>query len=217
MNAMARSRQGETDSPALRLVGDGEPSDADVVRALRRGEGWAKAAFFDRFAPQVERTLRRILGRERHEELADLVHEAFAQALASVDDLRDPDAVRGWVRAVAARVAYRTIRKRKARRWLYFWEPSALPHPPTTDTDPEIREALVRTYALLDRLPARQRVAFVLRYVEGAPLADVAEACDVSLATAKRVLGRASQRFVSAAERDPVLREWLEEGGRWRS
>jgi RNA polymerase sigma-70 factor (ECF subfamily) len=39
----------------------------------------------------------------------------------------------------------------------------------------------------------------------------------VSLATIKRRLAKAEKRFAAAAQRDNVLREWLEEGGRWTS
>lgn len=214
MKAMAE--HGRTaDAARLRLVRSNEPTDPALVDGLRADERWARDLFFERYAASVERTLRRILGRDRHGELADLIHEAFAQALDSLADLRDPQALPAWMRAIAARTAYRAIRRRTARRWLSFFEPSELPHPPSRDAEPEVREAYVRTYALLDRLSARERVAFVLRYVEGLPLAEVADACEVSLATVKRTLSRAEGHFLAAARRDPVLREWLEEGGRW--
>ena len=60
-----------------------------------------------------------------------------------------------------------------------------------------------------------ERVAFVLRYVEGMDLGQVAETCRVSLSTIKRRLARAEGRFARAAKRDEVLTTWLEEGGRW--
>lgn len=215
MGAMAQGRRRGERRRALHLVGGEEASDDELVEALRAGEPWAKRLFFDRYAPLVERTLRRILGRERHEELADLIHDVFVQALDSLERLRDPKALPAWVRSVAANTACRAIRRRKARRWLRFWEPSALPHPPAHDTPPEVREAYVRTYALLDRLSAEHRVAFVLRHLEGLKLQEVADACGVSLATIKRRLGRAEATFLAGARADPALAEWVEGGGRW--
>ena len=189
--------------------------DTALVAGLQAGEAWARAALFDRYAPQVERILRRILGHDQHTDFADLIHDAFVQALASIDGLRDADALLAWMQTIAARTAYRAIRARRIRRWLCFWEPEDLPEMLAPGIEPEILEAHRRTYAVLDALPARERVAFALRYIEGMELAKVAAVLDISLATVKRRLTRAEQRFARAAERDPVLKPWLKEGGRW--
>ncbi len=191
--------------------------DVALVEGLRSGEAWARAALFDRYAPQVERILRRILGSDRHTEIADLCHDTFVQALQSVDRLREAEALAGWMQSIAAHTAFRAIRSRRARRWLFFWEPAELPEVSVEGVDPELVEAYRRTYAVLDRFPAAERVAFALRYIEGMDVARVAEVCDVSLATIKRRLARAEQRFARAARRDEVLRPWLEQGGRWTS
>lgn len=189
--------------------------DRALVDGLRAGEAWARAALFDRHAPDVERVLRRILGHELHTDMADLVHDTFVQVLGSLDGLRDAGALRGWIQSIAAHTAYRTIRARRVRRWLRFWEPEQIPDVPVDDVDPELREAYRRTYQLLDRMPADERVAFVLRHVEGMDLGQLAETCRVSLSTIKRRLARAESRFSRAAQRDDVLRKWLEEGARW--
>jgi len=76
----------------------------------------------------------------------------------------------------------------------------------------EATEALRRTYLVLDRLPREERIAFALRTIEGMKLEEVADACGVSLATAKRRLARAEQRFLELCRADAVLREWLEGG-----
>jgi RNA polymerase sigma-70 factor (ECF subfamily) len=191
--------------------------DAAIVGGLHRGEMWAKAAFFDRCAPHVERVLKSVLGHHKHDELADIIHDTFVQALGSLQSLRDPSALVGWIQSVAARTAYKVIRARRARRWLLFWTPQDVPDVPVEGVSPELAEAHRRTYELLDRLPADERLAFALRFIEGLELNQVAEMCDVSLATIKRRLAKAERRFASAAQRDHVLREWLEEGGRWTS
>jgi RNA polymerase sigma-70 factor, ECF subfamily len=192
-----------------------ERSNQELVDGLREGQSWARDELFDRYVALVERTLRRILGRELHVDLADLIHDCFVQTLDSLDRLREADALPGWIRSIAVHVAYRSIRARRARSWLLFWEPAAIPHVPAGDADPEIRDAYVRTYAVLDRLGADDRIAFVLRNVEGLELEELAIACSVSLSTIKRRLARAERRFAAIATRDPVLCEWLEGGKRW--
>ncbi|NUQ72659.1 MAG: RNA polymerase sigma factor [Polyangiaceae bacterium] len=191
--------------------------DAAIIDGLRRGEMWAKAAFFDRSAPHIERIVKSILGHHKHDEIADIIHDTFVQALGSLQNLRDPSSLVGWVQSVAAHTAYKAIRARRARRWLLFWAPVELPDVTAEGVTPELTEAYRRTYELLDRLPADERMAFALRFIEGLELNQVAEMCDVSLATIKRRLAKAEKRFASAAQRDNILREWLEEGGRWTS
>lgn len=192
-----------------------EASNHELIDEARAGAAWAQSELFDRYAPLVERTLRRILGRELHTDHADLIHDCFVEILASLDRLRDVRALPGWIRSIAVHVAYKSIRARRARAWLLFWEPAEIPHVPVSDVDPEVRDAYVRTYALLEHLGAADRIAFVLRYVEGLELEEVARACRVSLSTIKRRLAKAERRFAAGAARDPVLREWLEGGTRW--
>ena len=117
--------------------------DAALLAGMRAGEDWAGALFFDRFAPQVERILRRILGNDL--ELSDLVHDAFVQAMTSLHQLREAGALLGWIQAIAAHTGYRAIRSRRARSWLRFWEPSELPEPSIEDADPETVQAYRRT------------------------------------------------------------------------
>jgi RNA polymerase sigma-70 factor, ECF subfamily len=189
--------------------------DAAIVAGLRQSEAWARAAFFERYAPAVERIVRKVLGHSKHDEIAEMIHETFLQALASLNRLREPSALLAWMQTIATHTARKAIRARRARRWLVFWAPADVPDMSIDGVAPEVAEAYRKTYALLDRLPADERVAFVLRYVEGLEVYRVAELCDVSLATMKRRLERAEKRFATAARADSILREWLEDGGRW--
>jgi RNA polymerase sigma-70 factor (ECF subfamily) len=62
---------------------------------------------------------------------------------------------------------------------------------------------------VLDGLPERERTAFALRFVEGMSLPEVADAMELSLATTKRVLRAAEDRFRTRAARDARLRHHL--------
>src|SRR6266513_458158 len=59
------------------------PSDAALVVAARAGEAWAQEALFRRHARMVNGLALRLIGRDA--DLDDLVQEAFAQALGSLD------------------------------------------------------------------------------------------------------------------------------------
>jgi len=59
------------------------------------------------------------------------------------------------------------------------------------DTSAEVRSELLVLDSALKSLSARARVPWMLRYIEGLPLDEVALQCDCSLATAKRRIASA--------------------------
>jgi RNA polymerase sigma-70 factor (ECF subfamily) len=209
----------------LRLVRGGQPStaaaphpvldDYALVAGIRRGDPAAATAFFEQYRALVERTLVRMLGFDA--ELADAVQETFIRALGSSRLLRDPQALSGWLVRVAVYTATDVIRRRTRRRWLQFHaEPQELRQPGSElvmqgELDLETRLALLDAHKVLDSLPARERVAFSLRRLEGLELKEVAHACGCSLATIKRRLARAEAHFLARARTYPALANWLAE------
>jgi RNA polymerase sigma-70 factor (ECF subfamily) len=186
----------------------------DLVEALRRGDRAAIGALYDQFQPLVERTLVRIVGAEP--DLPDLVHEAFLSAMRSVASVRDPKALPAWVMRIAVRKAADWLRRNRRRRWLM---PINLPpdRPAVrAEMDTDGAEAVRETYRLLADLPVDERIAFSLRFIDGRELTEVAAACHCSLATIKRRLSRAETTFLKLARQSAVLREWVDEGQRWR-
>ncbi len=189
--------------------------DAALVLGFRRGEPGARAALYDRYADHVHRVLYRVLGFDR--DLADLHHDVFVRALASLSKLEDPSALKGWLSMIAVHVAQTSITRRRRRSWLWFLPGDELPEVASAGASGEVLDALRATYAVLDTLPVDERVAFALRFIDGMELTEVAAACETSLATIKRRLARAGARFEAEARRRPVLETWLEGGTRWAS
>ncbi|MEM9069886.1 MAG: sigma-70 family RNA polymerase sigma factor [Myxococcota bacterium] len=186
--------------------------DAALALALRRGDPGAPAALYDRYAAYLRRVLARVLGVD--DELPEVLHETFAQALASIDKLEDPDRLKGWLVRIAIFTARGTIRRRQRRRWLRFGPPNQIPELQTAPASTESKITLDRVFAILDKMPTKERVPFTLRFLEGMQLTDIADACDISLSSVKRYLKRAEKRFVHLAERDPLLRDRIAQS-RW--
>lgn len=190
-------------------------NDAAIIRGIASREPWAANALYERYAPAILRMLRRTLGYERHADFEDLLHEVFVQALSSAHQLRDSVALLAWLQTIAARVAYRTMRRRRARSWLGFRRPEDLPDVIAPDAPIETRQACDAFFRALHSMPAAEQLLFTLRYVEGMDVTAVAATSSMSLSTAKRRLSKAEARFVKLAQRDPRLATFLKEGGRW--
>jgi RNA polymerase sigma-70 factor (ECF subfamily) len=74
-----------------------------------------------------------------------------------------------------------------------------------------VDDAVRATYAVLVMLTPDERIPFALRYIEEMDLGEVAAACRISLATAKRRIARARKRFVTIARTMPELSSWVQE------
>ena len=182
--------------------------DTRFVEQLRGGDAIAIGALFDRHAAAVERVLHRVLGVDP--EVQDLLQEVFVHAMTGIRSYRgDASSLRPWLTQIAIRNARKCIRRRRTRRWLGLRTPGDLPEAPAPE-DTEMQATLRRAYAVLETMPARERIPFALRFIEGMALQEVADACETSLATIKRRLSQARRRFERLAARDPVLSAWVE-------
>jgi len=172
-------------SVSLRLVS---------ARAPDAGPGSALEQAFRAHAPQVATMALRILG--RHEEADDLVQDVFIKAGRWLSKLNDPSAVRAWLLKVTVRLAWRRLRMRRFRVALGMegsYDYAEVAH--RGRLSPEDGAFLAEVYRILDRMPARERLAWSLRHVDGERLEDVALRCACSLATAKRWIATAQERL----------------------
>jgi len=179
--------------------------DAALVLALLRGEPRAELEAWNRFAPRVDATLRRLLGPGPRHERADLLQEVFIRFFDRVATLREPAAVRGFLTGICLRVVSAEIAARRRRSWLRLTSTGDAPEGAAHPRDDEAREAVGRYYRLLDQLRGEDRSIFVARTIEGLTLEEVAELHGVSVSTAQRRIERATARMALLVERDPLL------------
>jgi RNA polymerase sigma-70 factor (ECF subfamily) len=183
--------------------------DATLARALIERNPQAPRAVWARFSPMVRRIVRRSLGPEQ--EVEDVVQDVFASLFARPSRLREPAAFKAFIVSVTLHNISYELRRRRVRRWVGLSQTSELPDIRVVETNPESREALARFYRILDSVNTRDRNAFVLRFVEGMEVADVAAALATSVPTARRCFTRAFKRVSLLAGRDPFLAEYLAE------
>lgn len=128
----------------------------------------------------------------------DFVQDVFVRALRGASRLREPGALKGWLITIAVNLARTRLRLRKLRRTLGLGAPATLVDVADPSLSPDQRVLLAQMNAVLERLPANQRIAWSLRHVEGLALDDVAVACECSLATAKRWIAAAQAALEEA-------------------
>jgi RNA polymerase sigma factor (sigma-70 family) len=186
---------------------------AEQVRRFRAGDDGAAE-------PLVRRALRislrtaSALMRSRGD-AADVAQEVAVDVLGSLRKLRDPEAFDAWVHRITVRHAMRRLGKdRDARRTqapLDLVGEEDLEASKDGDIDARLaaRQALV---GALSRLPARQRLAIVLRYVHDLPDPDIAAALGCRTGTVRALLSRARASLREDRQLVEVTLDLKEEG-----
>lgn len=182
------------------------PSDAALVLAARAGEAWAQEALFRRYARMVNALAHRLLANPA--EADDLVQDAFIQALSSLDRLQNPEVLASWLGSIVVRTAHKRLRRQRlmTRLGLRRNEPVDLDAVVASQAPPDVVAEARAAYAVIDQLPPEERIAFVLRRVEGMTIAEAAERMGKSVATVKRRLASAEQKLEWLAASEPNAR-----------
>jgi RNA polymerase sigma-70 factor (ECF subfamily) len=169
------------------------PSDASLVRRARAGDTQAAAALYRRHLNYVLGMSVRMIGTRADGE--DVTQEVFAIALERLDSLSDPGAFRAWAAQIAVNLIRKRIRRQQLVRLLGMdrrTPDATLEMLAVSHGNAEARAELALLDVALGRLPANQRIAWMLRYVEGEELETVARLTACSLATVKRRIARAA-------------------------
>jgi len=174
-----------------------ELEDAELVVLAQNQDVAAYEVLYRRHAGYVMSLAVRIQGSVV--DVEDVVHDAFLKAHEQLGELRDPPAFRAWLGAIVVRLIATRMRRRRLleRLGLSVGEPVEIDAIAAAEASPEDRAQLAQLYALLQTVPASDRIAWMLRTIEHHPLDEVAHLCRCSLATAKRRISRA-QRFLSS-------------------
>jgi RNA polymerase sigma-70 factor, ECF subfamily len=174
-------------------------ADAELIERLVRGDQWAKEALYRRYVKVVWRTALHLLGNRA--DAQDVVQDTFVEAFRDVATLRAHAALRPWLLRISVHQAHRRFRRRKLLRRLGL-DRSIDDAPLDTllheDASPELRSQLRAVERALRDVTPSERLAWILRYVDGHSLEEAADASGCSLATVKRRLAR-PQALVQAA------------------
>ncbi|HEX4445894.1 MAG TPA: sigma-70 family RNA polymerase sigma factor [Polyangiaceae bacterium] len=187
--------------------------DSELLAAIRQGDPGAANALYDRLRPQVERTLRRLLG-VRDPDFADVAQQTMIQIVSTVDRYRGDCALDSWTSAVAAHMVYKHIRRRKLERRIFGALDADLlaetRSPSRTGRDAILRNLMRRVLVHLDGIEQTKAWAFVLHDVCGYHLREIAEITGVSAAAAQTRLIRGRREVHERIASDPELVGLLE-------
>jgi RNA polymerase sigma-70 factor (ECF subfamily) len=177
---------------AGRTVVKSARSNEAPLRLVEHGE---RGSFLDdvyrRYCRYVGAVILRLGG--RRDEIDDLIQDVFVEASRGIRDLREPEAVKGWLSTIAVRLVRRRLRWRRLRRFLGLDGGADYTHMVDAAASPIDKLLLRSVYRVLDELPVDDRMAFTLHLIEGETIEQIARLCGCSLATTKRRVARAQK------------------------
>jgi len=181
--------------------------DAELVARSLGGDRWSRDVLYRRHAHYLLAISTRLLSNRSEGE--EVVQDTFVVGFEQLGSLREPAALRAWLARISVSLVRRRLRRGRLLRLLGL---DRAPDDATLDklAAPTLRPDDHAELALVDRMlramPADRRIAWMLRRVEGLPLAEVATLCSCSLATTKRRIAAADvevARHVSFGEGTP--------------
>jgi RNA polymerase sigma-70 factor (ECF subfamily) len=182
-------------SHSLLLRASDQVSDTELVSRALAGDRWGREMLYRRHAGRLLGLTTRLLGNRGDAE--EIVQDTFITGFAQLATLREPGAVGAWLGQIAISLVRRRIRRARLLRRLGLdrgADDATLEALGDPGLSPEDRTDLALVDRALASINAVSRIAWMLRRVEGLPLAEVATMCDCSLATAKRRITEADRR-----------------------
>ena len=182
---------------------DTEPRADEPPAAPAEGlSGAALERALTELVPAIRRWCWRILG--PRSDFDDAVQDSLVELARALPRFEGRSLVTTFAYPVVTRTAYRYLAQRREQA-----AESSVLEAVASDDDPEQRAAgrqqLERLHRVLDRIPDRQRVAFVLCAVERLPHAEAAAIEDVSVETLRARLKRAKRELARRLRADPEL------------
>ena len=137
-------------------------SDRDIIQRVLEGDVEAFSRLVDRHYARCARVALRILG--NREDAEEAIQDAFLRAYKALDDYEDRERFSAWLTRILVNQC-RTVLARTKRRDALFadLDLQRLSFIPTMQSDDAVWPELEQ---VLDRLPAEQREAIVLKYAD---------------------------------------------------
>lgn len=164
---------------------------------------------YDQYSRSVNHLVFRLLGPDADHD--DIVQQVFLQLIQSIGKLKSPGRLNLWVRAITINIVRSELRKRSVRRSFLRFAPKEEASM-DLNTEVESTDFMSASADALRRLPAEERVVFLLYYLEEYSLPEIAEACGFSTMTAKRRLSKGRERFRRQMSKTDSLGSFLTGG-----
>jgi len=178
-------------------------SDYETIEQLKQGNEQAFRELVEQYQQMVVRTCYGIL--RNREDAEDVAQDVFVEVYRSISGFRADAKLSTWLYRIAVNRSLNHIRDNKKRRWLGFGKndecentPLSILEADATDQPEYILENKQRAailFGAINRLPDKQKVAFLLRKNDGLSYREIADVMELSQSSVESLLFRAKKNL----------------------
>lgn len=173
--------------------------ELQLVKRVKTGERAAFDCFVDKYKGKAFALAFNIIG--NYEDARDVLQEAFIKAYMNINNFREDSNFYTWFYRILVNLCRDFLRKKSAQKRVLA-EPlkkqdseeetvdvaDTSPDPSQAALNKEIKETVDKA---IDLLPEKQKIAFILKYIQGMRLNEIAQMLDCNESTVKVHLFRA--------------------------
>ncbi|GAB3262336.1 RNA polymerase sigma factor [Larkinella harenae] len=176
--------------------------ESELIAALKAGQESAFRMLVERHQGKVYNTALAIV--QQSEEAEDIAQEVFVEVYQTVSQFREEARLTTWLYRITTTKALELLRKRKAQKRFslltsLFGANNEVLHDPPDFHHPgvslEQREEMSTLFKTINQLADKQKVAFVLHYIEEQSHREIAEVMQVTVSAVESLLHRAKQHL----------------------
>ena len=175
-------------------------NEQDIIAALRKGDETAFKQVFEAYKDRIFNTILYML--QSDTEAEDLTQEVFVEVFLSIENFNVQSKLYTWIYRIAINKALNHLRFKKAKKRfgtllsIFNLSPTDeapdFVHPGILLENKELSESL---HKAIDKLPDKQKTAFVLRQLEDLSYAEIAEVMQTTIPSVESLLFRAKQNL----------------------
>jgi len=180
--------------------------DDQLLSRAVAGDTEAFRLVYERHRVDVARLVYRMLGAKS--DLDDVVQEVFVQVYRSLKDFRGQSKFSTWLHRVTVNVVLMHRRAARSRPAYAEEAPSDVSgdeDAPLPDEEADRRERMRAFARLLERLPEKKRVVFILHELEGIAPVEIAKIVGAPVLTVRTRLFYARREIEAMLDDEPAL------------
>ncbi|MFN8436088.1 MAG: RNA polymerase sigma factor [Cytophagales bacterium] len=189
-------------------------TDAEYILGIKNNDNSKISAFVSAYSSRVYNVAISIT--QNKEDAEEVSQDVFVKIMKSISKFDEKSSLSTWVYRIATNTALDYLRKKKSRSWLSFsqiWSSEEEDSPSKEfavdfvhpGVQLEQQENAKILFSLLEKLPERQKAAFVLNKLEDLSYKEIAQTLEITETTVDSLLSRAKANLKNLLKGKNIL------------
>jgi len=180
-------------------------TEAAYIRSIAQGDRQAFRQVYALYAARIYNIA--LSYTQSAQDAEEITQDVFLKIHRHAASFKGASAVSTWIYRIAVNTALNALKKKKRNAFLQFGQQPVQQDFEHPGVELEKREKAKILYQVIETLPEKQKMAFILSYIEELPRQEVADIMGISLKAMESLLQRAKKNLRAKLEKlDPNRR-----------